>query len=136
MKTSRIPLLVGIVLLAALAFIGVASACEYGCTPGYWKNHPKAWPVEFVPAHPVDLNNDGLDDTAMDMLRYKGGSGIEGAQRILLRAYVASYLNRGVWSDFPNEDAVVIEAIHSGDRAFMLNVASDLDGFNNGVCPF
>jgi hypothetical protein len=136
MKTRRLPLLVGIVLLLSLAFVGVASACEFGCTPGFWKNHPDAWPEPELqlPCHDFDLNGDDVIDTPMDMLNYKGGSGIEGAQRIVLRAYVASKLNKATWSDFPIDEVTFINAIHSGDREWILHVAGEMDGFNNALC--
>jgi len=41
-KISKLSL-AGIVLLVALASVGVASANEgWGCTPGFWKNHPES----------------------------------------------------------------------------------------------
>jgi len=143
MKTSRIPLLVGIVLLAALAFIGVASACEYGCTPGYWKNHPEAWPPCLEPNKVMvppnaDLNGDGKLDTFMDALNYKGGSGDIGAERILLRAGVAAYLNSCAFEDFPDDFSGFFIYLNNpvGQRTGMLDLAGFFDYNNNAGCPF
>lgn len=73
--------------------------CPEGCTAGYWKNHLDSW-VNYLPNDlvgsvftlPVELS--GLaGDTLLDALKYKGGNGIEGAARILLRYAVAALLN-------------------------------------------
>ena len=139
MKTNRL-LLMGIVLLVALAFVGVASACEYGCTPGYWKNHPEVWEgITFVPGfdYPeIDLNSDPGFDTPLEMLSYHGGPGIDGAKRILLRAYIASFLNHEMFAQFPFDMAEVQTAYNSGDRQTMIDLAAELDSLNNGVCEF
>jgi hypothetical protein len=76
-------------------------------------------------------------DTALDALKYKGGNGIEGAQRILLRAYFAAFLNEQAFGaaysgDFSDIGAV----INSGDRQAILDLASELDAANNAGCPF
>jgi hypothetical protein len=123
MKTRKIPLIMGIIVLVALAFVGVAAACEdscgdscgdgcgdcggcnLGCTPGYWK-HPDIHPWPSDAALPgddffvgqrltpdADLDGDGDDDTYLDSLWYKGGNGVDGAMRILYRAATAAYLN-------------------------------------------
>jgi hypothetical protein len=145
MKTKRLPLLVGIVLLLTLAFVGVASACEYGCTPGYWKNHPDAWPClnpDSIMVPPdTDLNGDGQADTFMDALNYKGGSGDIGAERILLRAGVAAYLNECAFrsEEFPNDwqdEFFGYLDDPAGQRDNMLGLADYLDSLNNGVCEF
>jgi len=139
MKTNRL-LLMGVVLLAALACVGVASACEYGCTPGFWKNHYEVWDgITFVPGddYPeVDLNSDPGFDTPLEMLSYHGGPGIDGAKRILLRAYIASFLNHEMFADFPFNMGEVIAAYNSGDRQMIIDLAGELDSLNNGVCEF
>ena len=142
MKTNRL-LLMGIVFLVALAFVGVASACEYGCTPGYWKNHPEEWrcldPDQVMNPPNADLNDDGELDTFMDALNYKGGSGDIGAERILLRAGVAAYLNECAFADFPDaweEEFFGYLDDPVGQRDGMINLAKIFDGYNNGVCEF
>ncbi len=146
MKTRRIPLLVGIVLLAAMAFVGLASACDYGCTPGYWKNHPENWqcpnvgPDEVMDPPYADLDGDGDLDTFMDALNYKGGSGDAGAERILLRAGVAAYLNACAF-DYPydfSDDSDFFDYLGDpvGQRQGMLDLAGYFDYYNNAGCPF
>jgi hypothetical protein len=74
-----------------------------GCTPGFWKNHLEHWVIfspdqtlgdVFVyqigwPSQFAEL----LDDTLLEALNYKGGPGLLGAARIMLRQAVASLLN-------------------------------------------
>ncbi len=87
--------------------------------------------------------------SAIDALRFHGGGGVDGAARILLRAAVAAWLNaahEGVgyplrrWStsELTGEQALIIsidDALDSGDRATMLDLAARLDAANNGGCP-
>jgi hypothetical protein len=144
MKTK---FLVGVILFVALACMGVASACEYGCTPGYWKS-PKVlaagWPClnpnGIIPEN-IDLNGDGKMDTYLDALRYTGGSGDSGAERILLRAGVASYLNEcatgGSFSATPANWNNFFSLLSgpAGKRNSMISLAAIFDRYNNGVCP-
>lgn len=150
------------VSLAALGLVGAlgttAPAQAYnigddGCTPGYWKNHTSNWFEEPGVAIPVGktlrgagyVTTDALrGDTLLEALSYKGGSGAAGAERILLRAAAAAYLNaahEGLGyplrrnADPGNFVAVVNDAIASGDRATMLEVAAWLDEANNLGCP-
>lgn len=131
-----------------------------GCTPGYWKNHTDSWqetsklspniPLTFdksaddniPPFAPSsnDLNGDGKTDTFLDGLSFKGGPDLVGAERILFRAAVASWLNasnEGVGFPLRRKDFVpeVNAAIASGDRQTMIDYASYLDGLNNLGCP-
>ena len=82
--------------------------------------------------------------TLLEALRFKGGAGESGALEILMRAGVASLLNAsfhevihdGVYPYFPLTSAGVIaavnEAIASGDMYDMLELAAQLDDYNNG----
>lgn len=94
-------------LLAVLVMMTMATAmaCEYGCTPGYWKNHPTeaVWgPTGYTPNQMLEevfvgvnwgaIGIDG-EDTLLQALNYGGGSGVPGAAKILLRAAVAALLN-------------------------------------------
>jgi hypothetical protein len=130
-----------------------------GCTPGYWKNHTDSWEeagplspntpltydhpsVDIPPFAPTsnDLNGDGKSDTFLAALRFKGGPGLVGAERILFRAAVASWLNaanEGVGFPLRRKNFVpeVNAAIASGDRQTMIDYASYLDGLNNLGCP-
>jgi hypothetical protein len=144
-----------IALAAALPLsvsTGVASATGYyppprgeeGCTPGFWKNHTSAWDV-YSPTQLVGSVFSGAsaslaDDTLLQALSYRGGSGLLGAERILLRAAVAALLNS-------TDDVVdyplftrevrnrVSAALASDNRTRILNLATTLDRNNNLGCP-
>ena len=132
-----------IVLLLSGAF--VVSGCEYeGKTPGFWKNHEEAWcpsgystemlvgDVFIIPPCLSGL----ADDTLLEALSYKGGRGVEGAARILLRAAVAAILNSAhpeinyAYTVGEIQDGVN-EALASGYRGFMLYIKDFLDHQNN-----
>jgi hypothetical protein len=126
-------------------------------TPGFWKNHTSdassghdAW--VYTDYCPYDLvgdifSNTGpyASDTLLDALGYPGGSGVEGAMRNLLRHGVASLLNAsfhesmgnpiGEFGVYPYDTSEIIDmvssALGSGDRTTMLDLASELDGYNN-----
>jgi hypothetical protein len=94
---------------------------ENGCTPGFWKNHPDCWCDAYDPDDlvgdvfdiPGDLS-ELADDTLMAALKYKGGSGVIGAARNLLRHGVSALLN--ACSDdvpFPMGVAGVIDAVNT-----------------------
>jgi hypothetical protein len=130
-----------------------------GCTPGYWKNHTESWQeagslspntpltydhpsADIPPFAPTgsDLDGNGNSDTYLEALMFKGGPGLVGAERILFRAAVASWLNaahEGVGFPLRRKDFVpeVNAAIASGDRQTMLDYASYLDDLNNLGCP-
>ncbi|MHC4459092.1 MAG: hypothetical protein ACYS0I_18785, partial [Planctomycetota bacterium] len=129
-----------------------------GCTPGFWKNHPDCWHacwprtggdpeddlVGTVFAAPGNLNGKGGPDTLMDALEYKGGKGVEGASRILLRQAVAALLNAcdpDISYFIPNAigPGGVIETVNAalatGDRTQILDLADMLDEYNNKGCP-
>jgi hypothetical protein len=81
-------------------------------------------------------------ETLLDALQGGGGSGVAGAESILLRAAVAAYLNASNTTvHYPLTKAQiqtqVNAAIASGDREAMLALASTLDSYNNGQggCP-
>ncbi|MGH9779587.1 MAG: prealbumin-like fold domain-containing protein, partial [Candidatus Acidiferrales bacterium] len=129
-----------------------------GCTPGYWKNHTglgpqgNAWPpsghlpgdalnsVWTIPAC-VDTADPKIDDaTLLQALSFKGGSGIGGGARNLLRAAVAALLNASHPDvNYPRSEADVIAdvqaALDSCDRNTMLQLAGELDEDNNLGCP-
>jgi hypothetical protein len=79
------------------------------------------------------------DETLREALSFKGGKGIEGAERILLRAATAAYLNIGTdafdyeFGSMSDLQTAVNAAIASGDRGEMLSLATTLDDFNNAV---
>jgi hypothetical protein len=122
-----------------------------GCTPGYWKQeqHFDSWgPTGFTTDQELEDVFDvpdalGLDDTTLlQALNFGGGSGVDGAARILLRAAVAALLNAAHPDvDYAQSTADIIAdvnaALASGDRDTMLDLAADLDADNNGIggCP-
>ncbi len=119
-----------------------------GCTPGYWKNHTSNW-QEYSPNQTLDsvFLNTKLGKysktTLSQALALKGGTGVDGATQILLRAATASVLNaahddlgyplRRAGSD--GIFAQVRKALASGDRARILDLAKKLDNLNNLGCP-
>ena len=140
-------------VLAAVAFSSPAGAHRIGnegCTPGYWKNHTSNW-QEYRPASKLGYNfaipaalAGFRDDTFLQALRYKGGSGVNGAARILFRAAVAAHLNaahEGVgypyrrFQDPGHLRQQVNAALASLNRATMLDLAARLDAANNLGCP-
>ena len=135
---------------AAVAPASANNIGHDGCTPGYWKNHTDNW-EETTPStsvgklYHVSAALDGV--TVEDALRLKGGPGVDGAERILVRAATAAWLNtahEGVgypWRRYadgldgrPPLVPYVNAALGSGDRATMITVAERLDTDNNLGC--
>jgi len=100
-----------IIFIFFLFFIslGQSTACEHGCTPGFWKNHLEAWakigysPDDYIsdvfsssdwswPISPGALWELG-NYTLLEALNFHGGRVVEGAARIMLRHAVAALLN-------------------------------------------
>lgn len=119
---------------------------DEGCTPGYWKaeQHHDSWeghaPGDLVGSVFTGADASLADDTLLQALNYTGGSGLLGAQRILLRAAVAALLNASSTGvDYTLTEAQVIAAVDaalaSGDRDTILAAAADLDADNNLGCP-
>lgn len=125
---------------------------DEGCTPGKWKNwtglgrQANIWPpTGYSQGQSLDSVFTGVDaslggTSLLDALSFGGGPGVIGGQKILLRAAVAALLNAshpGI--TYPLTPAEVIAqvnaALASGDRSTMLDLASELDGFNNLGCP-
>ena len=125
-----------------------------GCTPGFWKNpkHFALWvgytPNELVSAVfnvPASFP-DGSDGTSLassslaGALAFQGGSTLNGASQILLRAAVAGLLNASNPNvAYPMTTGQIITAVNaalnSGDRTQITNLATALDNANNGGCP-
>ncbi len=113
-----------------------------GCTPGFWKNHLSAW-VTFSPSQLVSsvfTNTSPFSSlTLQQALSLQGGPGVDGAKQILLRAAVSALLNSTSVA-YPLSTAQVISqvdtALGSNNRDTILALATTLDGFNNGTCPF
>ena len=133
-----------------------------GCTPGYWKNHTSAWKetarVTIPSSTPLSTVNGAAGQTLfsatattgygsttmLQALSFRGGSGVDGAEQILLRAAVASWLNsahEGIAYPLRRHTKVtgtvprVNSALLSQDRDTMLTLAAELDRLNTAGCP-
>jgi len=117
-----------------------------GCSLGFFKNHPGAFPSPYTTQTTLGsvfpcLSNTTLSDvTLQEALGFKGGSGVEGATRILLRQAVAALLNAAspdVNYPLTVEQVVtqVCGAIATNNREAILELASQLDEDNNLGCP-
>lgn len=134
--------------------IGPASAIGTGyegCTPGYWKNHTDNWEeaaADQLLGSIYDVSPALADSTMAEGLALRGGSGVDGAERILVRAATAAWLNaahdglgypwrrHGAGLDGrPPLTKYVNQALASGDRQTMLAAANRLDADNNLGCP-
>lgn len=113
------------------------------CTPGYWKNHLDAWSgltpdtaLGDIFLFPAELSSYS-DATAEEALSFTGGSGANGAARILLRAAVASVLNA---YEFGGDPIAVIDDVNTAlatlTRSELIATAAALDAANNATaCP-
>jgi hypothetical protein len=157
MRQSIVAATISAALLVPIALIGSPAEAtnigNEGCTPGYWKNHTENWYDD--PGYQIDANKKTLgsagfvttthdDDLLLTALSFEGGRGAAGAERILLRAAAAAWLNaahEGVGYPYRRNNeplyivATVNAAIASGDRATMLALATLLDDANNLGCP-
>jgi hypothetical protein len=146
-------------LVAVIATLSVAPASQAvgtgheGCTPGYWKNHTDSWqeaaPGDLFGSAYTSARANVAGVTMLDALGLPGGSGLDGAARILARAATAAYLNAahddvgypwrrvGEGEDGrPGLVSTVNAAFESNNRATMLALASWLDDDNNlAECP-
>lgn len=122
-----------------------------GCTPGFWKNNAvknggNLW-IGFTPSELLSTAgfavpasfSDGTtlaDATLLSALRFQGGSTLEGASEILLRAAVAAILNAGQFGG--SASGIIAEvnaALASNNRDKILALATTLDAANNLGCP-
>jgi hypothetical protein len=151
--------LAGFLTAGVLAGVGVATGTtsqttpsttttpkgDEGCTPGFWKNHPEDWQGFSTDQalasvfNPAGLGGLG-STTLLDALKFRGGSTVTAAKRILLRHGVAALLNSahsGV--DFELSSGQVIAAVNaalaSNDRATILRAKNRLARLNESGCP-
>lgn len=81
------------------------------------------------------------NDTLLEALRYRGGSGTVGAAYILLRASTTTYLNSqpSYGLNYPVSTGALIARINaalaSQNRVDMPALATQLDIYNNLGCP-
>jgi hypothetical protein len=123
-----------------------------GCTPGYWKNahHFDSWKI-YTPGQsigsvftvPVSYAINGVPEanfTLDEGLSFQGGPDLSGKAQILLRAAIAALLNSKA-VNYPMTTAAIIKAVNdaiaSNDETTITDLATKLDGFNNGLggCP-
>jgi hypothetical protein len=122
-----------------------------GCTPGFWKNNANKnggnlW-IGFTPSELLSTAgfavpttfSDGstiADATLLAALSFQGGSTLDGAAEILLRAAVAAILNA---DQFGGSASGIISAVNkalaSNDRDTIINLANLLSAANNQACP-
>jgi hypothetical protein len=138
-----------VILIMASLFVANASACTvfFGNTPGYWKNHYN-WPIDpNTKVRDVFTGCDYYGDcTLYQALSLPGGSGVKGAEGILLRAAVAGLLNEAAedqgwlpagWGYEGCCDVHMIQnvnsALLSNDRATMIGLACQMDTWNNAI---
>lgn len=140
------------VLAGAVAVGGMAvpaGAVDGGvgaCTPGYWKNHTDNWKRATTDTVVGSIFAGATTATSgasfLEALSFKGGKGLEGAERILMRAAVAGYLNE-VHTDlgYPLSRNGIVrrvdEAIATQQRDEMIAMAAFFDDLNNAPegCP-
>jgi hypothetical protein len=126
---------------------GTPAVGNEGCTPGFWKTRAGSavWgPTGYAPADTVadvfGVNSVVGSNSLLQALDFKGGTGVAGAKRILMRAAVAGLLN-AAHPDvlYPMSEADVVTEVQAAfatnDRATLLALATMLDEFNNGGCP-
>ena len=156
--------MVAMLLLVGICFMGISTAsacdCEGTGTPGYWKNHPEAWPVEEI-----CLNGHGTGpgvgdcwtkDEALEILNKP----VRGDKSITMyKAFIAAYLNvmngacgsgpdceHWFWGDinlyeaatwlelFPVESGVPARS-EAWQRSHGEAIYFCLDDYNNGLQP-
>jgi hypothetical protein len=151
-KWISIFVLIAVLMTSSIAGISLFSpakvqACgDEGLSPGWWKNHTDLWGGRFYPNYPVRWIFTGVygyslkNVTMIEALKFPGGSGIDGSARILLRAAVAAALN--IYCGYvyypeslTNVEIMVTQALESRNRQTMLDLAAQLDAWNNLGVP-
>ena len=145
MKKITIVILIVILFVLAIA-VSPASACGCGPgvgTPGYWKNHPEAWPVE-------EITIGGITYTKAEAIEIMKMPGEKDKSITLFRAVVAATLNVEIgncdWCipnelDFANDYWFFHFPVGSGVRGnsdawhYFAGEATylKLDAYNNGL---
>jgi len=134
-------------LSAAALTVTASPAYAHGCTPGFFKNHTEVWAgTPYTPDQKVGTVFTGIDSattanaTLLEALQFQGGSGIDGAERVLLRAAVAGLLN-AYFGDYGYSLAeftgIVNFALAQTSREDILFWATIIDEKNNSPegCP-
>jgi uncharacterized repeat protein (TIGR01451 family) len=136
----------------ATATVTVPPTGNQGCTPGFWKENAlkhtaSQWPAPYTPnetladagfknATVVNLST----TTLLDALQFQGGSGVGGAEQILLRSAVSALLNSASTGvNYPLTTSQVLSEVNAAlathNRTTILALASQLDQDNNLGCP-
>ena len=102
-----------------------------GCTPGFWKNHPEAFPSGVTAGDTLaSVGFVGTGTITFDQALTEGGGGVDA----LLRHAAAAYLN-ALSVDYPLTGAQVVsmtnDAIASGNAATIESLEDTFDGLNN-----
>ena len=105
-------LMIMLVLMFGISFMGISSSIagdDCGCpppgvgSPGYWMNHPDAWPLDYIVICP-----NGDDDLEVGYTRDEAIELMEAATRgdkwlTLFPAYVAAELNIALGNPRPED---------------------------------
>jgi hypothetical protein len=128
----------------------------YGRTPGYWKNHPEAWtsgytpnqfiqdvftiPTSFLKSGVLDISSPSGKDRLIEGLAYKGGTNLNGAFQILMRAAIAALLNEAYYGNYypgaTSTTALIAQVngvLATQNRSSYLTLATTLDNWNNAI---
>jgi hypothetical protein len=146
-KALSVLLILAACCVASLAG-GVKSASANSCTPGFWKNHTEIWdtngPSVTAPYTTSTLIGDVFTGshyanlTLLDGLSLQGGTGLQGAEEILLRAAIARLLNLAGTQNTAQVQIVITRVnalLAHGTRDQMIAQATRWDTFNNsGGC--
>lgn len=109
---------------------------EGGFTIGYWKNHPKAWPVESITIGGVTYTK----TQALDILwntNAKDATLMLAAQLIGAKLNVLNGANPSIQPTIDNADAFLSahpigSSLTKAERAYALELKDMLDMYNNG----
>lgn len=164
---------VAVLVLAVFALVPKLPAAQENeaCGAGFWRNHLDTW-KETVAVSPYTLNyepyyvpyrtlqdagyyvgglvNVPIPHTLLSALSYKGGPGLEGAVRLMVRESVVALLNASHpdvnYGCFPGGTYGAINVVNyainvaqypnaEARRQAYLEVAAMLQACNEGVCP-
>lgn len=116
---------------------------DQGCSLGFWKNHNQAWPAGYLTSDPLSKYftfpaqlSSYATKTLQQALGFGGGPGVNGGAQNLLRQAAAALLNAAHPNvNYPMTTFEVATAVNAAlasvNRATMLTLASELDGYNN-----
>jgi uncharacterized repeat protein (TIGR01451 family) len=119
-----------------------------GCGSGFWKNHPDSWSPTGYSTNQLVTSvfvaaasyPEIASASMITALSFKGGKGIEGGARNLVRKAVTAVLNAAHPDvnyplTVPSIVSDVNAALASGNRGAMMSVATVLENYNDQECP-